>query len=229
MKKATKRTMLQGTALLIGLLFIVLLLHNQALAFSFANYLSIKIIERAPDTRLVIGREGVANPSLNVVMGPRVVTLAPTDVISAEGQTRATLRGELTDLNIDQSVTIWFEWGYSRALGNIVGEQTVSTTGTYSYTLTNFRPGPIFYRFVAKGGDGTNPGNHVRFALAEPQWTIINVIPIAVLLTILVGLFTVGLKDRRLSTFFMLIAMTIMGIIVFTIVRQIIDVAFFGG
>ncbi|MCL0029782.1 hypothetical protein M1N19_02300 [Dehalococcoidia bacterium] len=140
LKQPTKRAMLRRTVLhrspltwtIIGLLSMILLLHTQALASSFVNYLSTKTIERAPNTQLVIGREGVANPSLNVVMGPQVATLTPTGVRG----TQATLRGELLDLRGFPQATIWFEWGYSDTTEtSVIGIQTVSTTGIYSYTL----------------------------------------------------------------------------------------------
>ncbi|MCL0070518.1 hypothetical protein M1N44_01915 [Dehalococcoidia bacterium] len=170
LKKPTKRAMLRGTALLIGLLSAALLLHNQALAFSFANYLSTKIIERAPNTQLVIGREGVANPNLNVVMGPQVSTLAPID-ISMNGETRATLRGELLDLRGFPQVTIWFEWGYDETFGNTVGNRIVSSTGIYSHTITNFDPARnlIFYRFVGQT-DGTNRTNLTNAGISRERY-----------------------------------------------------------
>ena len=151
------------TWIAIALLSALVLFHTQALALTFANYLSIRTLERAPNTQLVIGREGVANPSLNVVMGPRVATLAPIDV-SVNEETRATLRGEILDMNIDTTATVWFEWGYDTNLGNIVGTQTATAAGIYSATITGQTPyRTIHYRFVVEGGDGTNYGNPHSF------------------------------------------------------------------
>ena len=153
---------------LLTLIGLFLLLPNiTVLASEIGGYISEKLIERTgvASSSLVIG---TGNPQIDVGMGPSIATL-PAQTTPGKGS--ATLRGNVSDLNNFPLATVWFEWGYDTSYGNTAGTQTVTSTGTYTATITN-PTGAVHYRFVASA-DGTNYGDDSSFDAAPPATTML--------------------------------------------------------
>ncbi len=132
------------------------------IAGGFGGLASEKLIGRASviDSQLLIGRSGVDNSNLDIGLGTAVSTLSAVGVLMDAGGTKATLRGNVSDLNGFSNASVWFEWGYDTSYGNTVGVQTVTAVGTYTSDIAHFQPDRIvYYRFVGDSGDGINYGS----------------------------------------------------------------------
>jgi len=126
---------------------------------------------------------------------PIVTTLPVTDV-AIEGGTAATLRGRLDDMgNSPYGTDVWFEWGYSPALGATTATQTVGGTGYYSFDLAGFDTGEtVYYRFAGEGESGVAYGGTLNFlpvvggGHGASYWMLNVLLPIVVAATILIAM-----------------------------------------
>jgi hypothetical protein len=116
---------------------------------------------------------------------PTIVTLAPTNVYMDASGTSATLRGQVTNMGVATTSTVYFQWGYGTSYGNTVGTQTASGTGTYTYTLTGFNPSnPVYYRFLSANGAVITYGaakTTSAAATTEQGYTILRLIPLLII------------------------------------------------
>ncbi len=89
-----------------------------------------------------------------------------TDGASSVAETNATLNGSLTDLGGASSVDVYFEWGpSSESLTNTTDAQTLSSTGSFSQSLSGLSSGTDYeYRAIADASDGdADTGGTVTF------------------------------------------------------------------
>lgn len=145
--------------ILVGLLGL-LLLGQGVVASGLGGFVSEKLVVRQGVTTsdLLIGRDGVPNPSLDIGIGPSISTLDATGVVFEIGGTAAALNGDVVALNGFPSSYIWFEWGYTPStLTNRTPTRVVAAVGPFSEGISGFAPGTIYYRF-AGCDDGTNYG-----------------------------------------------------------------------
>ena len=159
--------------LILIVLLSFLLLVQGALASGLGGFVSEKLMSRTGITSsdLLIGREGVSGPSIDIGMGPSVSTLGAAGVVFEIGHTVATLNGNVASLNGFPSSDVWFEWGYTPGtLTNVTPVQTVVAPGNASATISGFAPGTVYYRFVGCD-DGTNYGGINSFASSGAVWT----------------------------------------------------------
>ncbi len=222
----THKTSQQRKILLAGIVTLILwCLLSPTLTtalYGIGGLLSEKLIgSPLVDSRLTVGPAGAQLQS--VAMGPRVVTLSPVDVRQTD-TTYATLRGEVLDLNIDPSVTVWFEWGYHpNFLNRIVGTQTLTSPGIFSTTITGQTPGVIYYRVVAEGGDGTNPGSyHAFIQVAATYWSTAMTVAAAFGVAVIVGLFVLVAGNLSIPVILMALVLGVIGTIGLTMLTSLL-------
>jgi uncharacterized repeat protein (TIGR01451 family) len=81
---------------------------------------------------------------------------------SAVSQTTATVNGSVVDDLGDYSVSVWFEYGTTVALGNSTSSDNLGkiSSKSFSDTLTNLSPNTVYYfRAVGKNANGTIRGD----------------------------------------------------------------------
>lgn len=94
---------------------------------------------------------------------PTVVTNAATSVTTNS----ATLNGNLGSLGTALSATVSFEWGTTTAYGRETATQTMTSTGSFSFSLSGLSDDTT-YHFRAKAvGHGTSYGVDRSFATRE--------------------------------------------------------------
>jgi len=95
-----------------------------------------------------------------------VSTLEATNI----GKTYATLNGSLDKMEGVSQVNVWFEWGLTTSYGNSTPTQTLTSTGTFSYSLTGLSPSTTYhFRARAQEVDGTteDTGDDKSFTTAS--------------------------------------------------------------
>jgi len=150
-------------------------------ADAIGSFLSEKLIDRSGVTSssLLIERTGVSNPSLDIGMSPLVSTQGATN-INKDGDTQATLHGNLSSLSGFPSAVIYFEWGYDTNYGNTAGTQTVTSAGGYSTVITDFTGDvAVHYRFVGEL-DGVTYGSDQTLSAPKttPGFTVLSLLPL---------------------------------------------------
>ncbi len=91
--------------------------------------------------------------------------IVSTSSASAITSSSATLNGTLTSLGTASSVDVYFEWGPTAGYGNTTSTQPMTTTGSFSGSITGLTPSMTYhFRTVANGGSaGTAYGGDMTF------------------------------------------------------------------
>lgn len=95
-----------------------------------------------------------------------VVAIPPTvatGTASGVGSTSATLSGTLTSMGTALSVQVSFEHGLTTGYGHTTTPQTLSSPGTFSFTLTGLAPGTVYHYRAEAVGDGAVYGGDSTF------------------------------------------------------------------
>lgn len=147
------------------------------LANYFAGYTSEKLIARqgTNNSLLVIGR-GLPDSRLEVALGPRVATVAATNIYRDALGNHATLNGNLASLGLAANTTVYFEWGYNTSYGNVTAPQVLVVPVAFNAAVNNFTPQPVHFRGVAINDDGITYGADSEFTLPPEAATTPNIL-----------------------------------------------------
>jgi len=137
--------------------------YFQTFASGLGGYISEKLVDRSgvSDSSLIVGTasELVTASSSDIGLAPVIATLPSRTVGNNPVQADIKFQGRINDMNGFPSASIWFEWGYNTGYGNTTTTQTVTSSGTYTATISNItKPGSIHFRFCAST-DGTSYGD----------------------------------------------------------------------
>ena len=112
-------------------------------------------------TETLSGDDSYAVDAAYTVTGVSVSTDAPNDVTDSS----ATLNGTLNDLDGADSADVYFEWGPSGDLSNTTTAQALSSTGSFSESVSGLDSDTEYeYRAVVEASDGdTGTGGTVAF------------------------------------------------------------------
>lgn len=102
---------------------------------------------------------------------PTVATLVPTNVIM-DTQSYATLRGNIAAVGVATSQNVYFQWGYTPALGTTTAVVVQAGTGIFTLTINNFDPSKtVYYRPVVGVGATVVNGSVASFKLTPGSGT----------------------------------------------------------
>ncbi len=131
-----------------------------------------------------------------IVLGsvPTVSTTSVTNAVLLEGETSATLHGNLTSLNGMPRATVWFTWGDAHSpLSHTTAAVVVTSTGEFTADITGYDPGETIYWQAVASTDAVNTGEVQTFQVEGGQglgyWVLWNILPIAIAAGIVVSVF----------------------------------------
>jgi alpha-tubulin suppressor-like RCC1 family protein len=76
------------------------------------------------------------------------------------------------NISVVSSCQVWFEWGTSTALGSSTSQQTMTSPGAFSFTLTGLTPcTTYYYRAVASSSSGMCYGDTLSFT-TKGWWSL---------------------------------------------------------
>ena len=213
-RRPTRYLLTVGTLLLLAWFLL-----SPALVSAFAGlggYISEKMLGDGINEAFHLG-DGT-NELIVVGSGPAISTLPVTDA-TPSGGVRATLRGNLTNLNGMPQADVWFVWGYdTAAMVNTTPVATVFATGDQVALITGFNDKrEVFYQFRAST-DGASLGN-TRSFVADAGFSFLELLlPIVIALAIFV--FVLAFSGSPLVAMFG----AIIGLLAFAIVQAMLKV-----
>ncbi len=207
----------------IWLLLVVILFLVYPYVIVFASELgglvSEKLIDRSGVTasRLVIGRSGVNNSTLDVAIGAVVSTVGATNITDAT----TVLNGTLSDMNGMPQAIVYFEWGYDASYGNTSTSQTLTGTGDFLVTIGGYDSKKTIHFRAASDTDGTLYGAGQTFEVGDrvSAYAILSNI-LLILIAIIICIAVIKLAGSPVA----FLIMTVIGIMAFLLVKAVLGV-----
>ena len=101
--------------------------------------------------------------------------LVATDDASDVSDTFATLNGDLTSLGTALSVEVSFQWGTSsESYSNNTSPQTMSTTGSFNFDLSDLNPGTTYYYRAMAVGSASSYGAQRSFTTSTTPPSVVT-------------------------------------------------------
>lgn len=217
-KRWTRRTVI-GTSIAIVAIILTTILATVA-DVGLGGLISEKMLGRTgeADSSLLLGRTGT-NTTLSI-MGFAPVTSTQVAIGSGDAVPTALLQGIVSNMNGMPVATGYFQWGLAAgALVNTTPNIAITTTGSYSATITGFpKSDRVYYRFVTDA-DGTAYGAVADFVIPSGTGNYLLKNLLRVILAAVICITVLKMSRNMMS----MLLLSLIGIIAFAIISTIID------